>query len=72
LSDVIISLRRLLAVSGVVATGGLSGCLSRVASGVTNTSASSEMKFKAGTELSKSVNSIVAVQRFSRCSTLFR
>lgn len=41
----IISRRKLLAVSGAVAVGGLSGCLSRVASSVTNTGASPAAPF---------------------------
>jgi len=40
MSHVTISRRQLLATSGLVAVGGLSGCLSRVASRVTNTGAS--------------------------------
>jgi len=44
----IISRRKLLAASGIVAVGGLSGCLNRVASSVTNTGASPAAPF-AGT-----------------------
>jgi hypothetical protein len=40
-----ISRRKLLAVSGAIAVGGLSGCLSRVASSVTNTGASPAAAF---------------------------
>lgn len=44
-SRAVISRRKLLAASGIVAVGGLSGCLSRVASSVTNTGASPAAPF---------------------------